>query len=68
MAERSNARVCKTRALTGYLGSNPSLGTRDNRNSTQGKIGKIQPHHPRYISSASSGYRLYSRSQTDGSA
>ena len=27
VAEQSIARVCKTRALTGYLGANPSLGT-----------------------------------------
>lgn len=27
MAEQSNARVCKTRALTGYLGANPSPST-----------------------------------------
>lgn len=28
MAERSNATVCKTVARKGYLGSNPSLGTK----------------------------------------
>ena len=27
MAERSNAKVCKTFARKGYVGSNPALGT-----------------------------------------